>query len=119
MVARPGSHSHSYQVPVRLYDKVCAGHSGVTEWDKKRNTESRAMAGLERVEVMLMRRMPRCMLGHVARMEETRIPKCLLRCKLDGGKHLVGGKKRWWNDVIVGYVKKCELHPNLCEEGSS
>ena len=28
----------------------------VTKWDMKRNTELRAMAGLERVEVMLMRR---------------------------------------------------------------
>ena len=63
---------------------------GVTKWDKKRNAELRAMAGLERVEVMLMRRRLRW-LGHVARMEETHIPKCLLTCKPDGGKRSVGG----------------------------
>ena len=38
------------------------------------------MAGVERVEVMLMRRRLRW-LGHVARMEETCIPKCLLVSK--------------------------------------
>ena len=49
-------------------------------WDKKRNTELRIkMAGLEIVEVMLMMSMLRW-LGHVARMEETWIPKCLLTC---------------------------------------
>ena len=66
---------------------------GVTKWDKKKNTKLRAMAGLERVEVMLMRRRPRW-LGHVVRMEETRIPKFLLMCKPDGGKRSVGGQKR-------------------------
>ena len=63
---------------------------GVTKWDKKRNTVLRVTAGLERVEVMLVRRRLRW-LGNVVRMNETRIPKCLLTCKLDGGKHSVGG----------------------------
>lgn len=65
------------------------------------------MAGLERLEVMLMRRRLRW-LGHIARMYETRIPKCLLGCKPAGGKHSVGGQKRRGNDVIVGDLKRCE-----------
>ena len=75
---------------------------GLTKWNKKRNTdcELRAMAGLERVEVMQMRRRLRW-LGHVARMEETRIPKYLLTCKPDGSKCSVGGQKRPWNDVVT------------------
>ena len=48
----------------------------------------------------------------MARMEETRIPKCLLTHKPDRGKCSVGGQKRWWNDVIVCDQKKCELYPN-------
>ena len=60
---------------------------------------------------MLMRRRLRW-LGHVARMEETRISKCLFTCKLDEGKCSVGGQKRRWNDVIVGDLNKCELYPN-------
>ena len=73
------------------------------------------MAGLERVEGMLMRRRLRW-LGHVARMEETRIPNCLLTCKSDGGEHSDGSQKRRWNDVIVGDLKKCEPYPNWHEE---
>ena len=58
------------------------------------------MAGLERVEVMLMRRRLGW-LGHVAQMEEACIPKCLLVCKQAGGKRSVGGQKRQWTDVVV------------------
>ena len=88
---------------------------GVSRWEQKRNTELRAMAGLERVEVMLMRRRLRW-LGHVARMEGNRIPKCLLVCKPFGGKRSAGGQKRRWNDVIVEDLKKCELYPNWREQ---
>ena len=69
MVVRLGlPYSHPYQVPARVHHEMCGGQSGVTKWDNKRNTELRVMAGLERVEVMLMRRRLRW-LGHVARME--------------------------------------------------
>ena len=88
---------------------------GVTKWDEKRNTELRAMAGLESVEVMLMRRRLRW-LGNVAKMEETRIPKCLLACKPDGGKRSVDGQKRRWNDMIVGDLEKCEMYCSWCEQ---
>ena len=90
---------------------------GVTKWDKKRNTELSGLIDLERVEVVLMRRRLRIRwLGHVARMEETRIPKCLLTCKPDKGKRSVGGQKKRWNDVIVGDLKNCELYTNWREE---
>ena len=69
------------------------------------------MAGVERVEMMMMRRSLRW-LGHVARIEETRIPKCLLVSKLVRGKCSVGGQKRRWNDVLVCDLKKCEVYPN-------
>ena len=87
----------------------------MTRWDEKRNTDLRATAGLERVEVMMMKSRLRW-LGHVARMEEIRIPKCLLVCKPAGGKHSVGGQKRRWNDTIMNGLKKCELYPNWREE---
>ena len=47
----------------------------------------------------------------MARMEETRIPKCLLVSKLARGKCSVDGQKRRWNDVLV-----CEVYSNWREQ---
>ena len=55
-------------------------------------------------------------LGHVARMEEMRIPKCLLVSKWARGKRSVGRQKRRWNDVIVCDLKKCDVYPNWREQ---
>ena len=66
---------------------------GVTRWDEKRNTDLRVAAGLERVEVVMLKRRLRW-LGHVAWMEEICIHKCLLVCKPAGSRHPVGGQKR-------------------------
>ena len=80
---------------------------GVSVRDKRRNTELRAEAGLERVEVILLRRRLRW-LGHVARMDSTRIPKCMLVCKPEGGKRMARGQKRRWADAVVADLKWCE-----------
>ena len=50
---------------------------GVTRWDKMRNKHLQSVGGLERLEVMIMRR-SLCWLGHVERMEDSRLPKSLL-----------------------------------------
>ena len=57
------------------------------------------------MEVMMMKRRLRW-LGHLARMEEIHIPKCLLVSKPAGGKRSVGGQKRGWNDMMVNDLKK-------------
>ena len=77
---------------------------GVSHWDKLRNTQLRSMGGLERVEVMIMRRRLRW-LGHVQRMKDCRLPKCLVVCKPVIGKSSAGGQKRRWNDVLMGELK--------------
>ena len=51
------------------------------------------MAGLEMVEVMLMRRLR--WLGHVARMEETRIP--VFACEQVGQRQALS----WWTEEAV------------------
>ena len=56
------------------------------------------MAGLERVEVKLLRW-----------LDGTCITKYLLVCKPAGDKHPVGGQKGRWNDVVVGDPNKSEL----------
>ena len=67
---------------------------GVSLWDKKRNTELRAEADLEGVEVMLMKRRLRW-LGHVARMDSTRIPKCMhVGVQTRGGQKCARESKR-------------------------
>ena len=81
---------------------------GVSRWDRMRDTELRSLGGLERVEVMIMRRRLRW-LGHVERMKESRIPRCLLVCKPAFGKRSAGGQKRRWNDVLMGDLKRCDL----------
>ena len=55
-------------------------------------------------------------LGHVARMEEMRIPKCLLVSKLARDKCSVSGQKRRWNDELVRDLKKCEVYSNWREQ---
>ena len=94
---------------------------GVTRWEKKRNTELCSMAGIERVEVMVMRRRLRW-LGHVERMDDTRLPKCLLVCKPQDGKRSAGGQKRRWNDLVLWDLKRCGLLPDwrdmACERGA-
>ena len=79
------------------------------------------MAGIERVEVMVMRRRLRW-LGHVERMDDTRLPKCLLVCKPQDGKRSVGGQKRRWNDLVLRDLKRCGLFPDwrdmACERGA-
>ena len=77
---------------------------GVSHWDKMRNTELHSMGGL----VMFMRRRWRW-LGHVERMKDSRLPKCLLVCKPASGKRSSGGQKRRWNDVLMGALKRCNL----------
>ena len=52
---------------------------GVSQWDQERNTELHSGTGLDRVEVMIMRRRLRW-LGHVERMNDTCIPKCMSSC---------------------------------------
>ena len=58
------------------------------------------MGGLERVEVMVMRRRLRW-LDHVERMKDSCLPKCLLVCRPASGKRSVGGQMENW--------KRCDL----------
>jgi len=81
---------------------------GVSRWDNMRNTDLRSKAGVDRVEVMILRRRLRW-LGHLERMEDSRLPKCLLVSRPTVGKRSVGGQKRRWNDAVMEDLKKCDL----------
>ena len=49
---------------------------GVTRWDKKKNTELWRLAGIERIEVMVLKRRLRW-LGHLERLNDIHLPKCV------------------------------------------
>ena len=66
------------------------------------------MAGIERVEILVMRRWLRW-LGHLERMDDSRLPKCLLVCRPQVGKRGAGGQKRRWNDVVLRDLRICGL----------
>ena len=50
-----------------------------------------------------------CWLGHLERMENSRLPKCLLVCRPASGKRSMGGQRRRWNDLVMSDLKKCNM----------
>lgn len=56
--------------------------------------------GVDRVEVMMLRRRLHW-LGHLERMEDSRLPNCLLVSHLVVSKQSAGGEKRRWNDAVM------------------
>ena len=72
------------------------------------------MADIERVEVMAMRSRLHW-LGHLDRLDDTDLPKCLLVCCPLGGKCSVGDWRIKWCDVIMRDMKKCDLTPDQCD----
>ena len=77
-------------------------------WDQKRKTELRSLGGLEKVDILIMRKWLRW-LGHVQRMEGCHQPKCLLVCKPSIGKRSAAGQKKRWNDVMMEDLKRRDL----------
>ena len=73
----------------------------VTRWDKERNTTLKFMGGMERVEVAIMRRRLRW-LGHIERMDDSQLLKCLVVCR-------PVGQKRRWCDVLISDLKWYDL----------
>ena len=74
--------------------------------DKLRNVEIRARAGVMTMESMIRRRLQ--WLGHLSRMDISRVPRQLMVCCPEGGKHMAGGQNRW-NDVVSKDLKKGEV----------
>ena len=81
----------------------------MSEREKQRSTEIRARANIGTVETMVRKRRLRW-LGHVARMDAGHIPRQLLVCKLEVGKHAVGGQRLRWADTVTRELKRCKIH---------
>lgn len=80
----------------------------ISKLDRRRNIEIREKAYVNQVEVLMLKRRLKW-LGHVVRMNESRIPRCLLVSKMAGGKIAMGKQKLRWCDVIMSNLKRCEM----------
>ena len=54
-------------------------------------------------------------IGHVVRMEDTRLPKQILYSQLKEGKRKRGGQKKRYKDVLKANMKKCNIDFNNWE----
>ena len=81
---------------------------GLSLFDKIRNTEIRNRANIERIETLLQRRRLRW-LGHIQRMENSRLPKQLVVSKIKEGKRLHGKQKQRWHNVVNADLKSLDM----------
>ena len=81
---------------------------GLSLFDKIRNTEIRNRAKIERIETLLRRRRLRW-LGHIQKMENSRLPKQLVVSKIKEGKRLHGKQKQRWHDVVNADLKSLDM----------
>ena len=76
-------------------------------WDKLRNTQLRCKSKIERVDVMIQRRRLQW-LGHLKRMENSKLQKKLMVSKIAEGSRSQGNQKRW-HDLIYTDLKKLNI----------
>ena len=76
--------------------------------DNKRNTSIRKTARQQHVSTLLSQRRLRYA-GHLARMDDSRLPRKLMFSALSSGKRSAGGQKCRWNDLLARDLKKIGL----------
>jgi hypothetical protein len=83
-------------------------------WDKCRNTTLRKLAKQQHVSSILAQCRLR-LLGHIARMDDSRLPQKLLVCAPAGGNRCAGSQKQRWCDLVTRVLKVCELEEDWPE----
>lgn len=78
--------------------------------DRIRNTEVLRRAKICGIEAYLMRRQLRWC-GHVFRMPDERIAKCIFYSELQEGKRKHGGQLLRYKDVLKRHMKNCKIDP--------
>ena len=63
---------------------------------------------MQRLSTLLLQRRL-CCLGHLFRMDKSRLPRQLLVCTLPEGCRRAGGQKLRWNDLVSRDLQKCGL----------
>ena len=87
---------------------------GVSWKDRLTYEEIYRRTGSTSLESQLARRQLRW-IGHVVRMEETRLPKQILYGELSTGKRKVGGQRKRYKDYIKTVLRKFEIPSNTLE----
>jgi len=64
--------------------------------------------GLQKLELVIKERTPRC-LGHVLRMEDSRIPRQAIQWELRGYKRKPGQPGKNWMDIIRQDLKDMDI----------
>ena len=87
---------------------------GVTWRDMVTNSEILRRTNSVSLESNISKRQLRW-LGHVIRMEDSRLPKQLLYGELREGERSVGGQKKRHKDHVKTILRKCEINPDSLE----
>ena len=87
---------------------MLANYFRPTLFDKTRYTDLRHHADIDRVETMIQRRRLRW-LGHVQRMEYSRLPKQMLVSKIEDGKRLQKRQKQRWHNIMNADLKSLDM----------
>lgn len=78
------------------------------------DTEVLQRARMDSVHAMLMRSQLRWA-GHVVRMPDYRLPKCLMYGELISGSRSRGGQRKRFKDTLKSTLKKCDINPDAWE----
>ena len=92
---------HVEPVPTFQYPGIKHSITGLQLWciwDNKHNTSIRKTARQQRVSTLLSQRRLQYA-GHLARMDDSCLPRKLMVSALSSGKHSTGGQKCRWNDL--------------------
>jgi len=88
---------------------------GITWKDKVRNEEIRKNTGLRKLEIIIKERRLRW-LGHVLRMDDSRIPRKAIQWELRVYKRKLGRPRKNWMDIVRRDLKDMGITLDEAEE---
>ena len=110
-----------YHGNIRKLDQIdmhCLHRVTHVRWqDKMSNTEVlqiTCVTGVTGIEAFIMSAQLRWV-GHVTRMDDTRLPKTAFSCELVHDTRSLGGQWKCFKDMLKSNMKACDIRPNELE----
>jgi len=107
-----------YRRNIRKLDQFhmrCLRRIAHVRWqDKIPNTEVLQICGVTGIEAFIMSAHFRWV-GHVTRMDDTRLPKIAFYCELEHGTRSLGGQRKRFKDMLKTNMKACDMQPKELE----